>query len=121
MKRIKEMAMSRDRVRFTIQPRHFCGTSRDQGLFRDILYDVFGIDRAVTFSRMEEEVTIVCRPSQFARFLIARNIAGLRNGFQELKPEMFILEEESPKPVVYNVSKRHHDAHRCQELYTVEQ
>lgn len=112
------MAMSRDRVRFTVPSHRINKHHREAEVCRNVIKSIFGLDLEIA---EWEDVTIVCRPSQFARFLIARNIAGLTNGFKELKPEMFILKEEEPKPIVYNVSKEHHDAHRCKELYTAKQ
>lgn len=35
---------------------------------------------------------IVCRPSQFARFLIFRNEAGIKNGFMDLQATLYVPE-----------------------------
>ncbi len=41
-------------------------------------------------------VFIVCRPSQFSRYLVGRNDAGLTNGFKELEPKL--IEDHKPAP-----------------------
>lgn len=43
-----------------------------------------------------EFVTVTCRPSQFARFLILRNLAGLQNNFRDLEPKL--LRPTPPAP-----------------------
>lgn len=40
----------------------------------------------------EEGFWIICRPDQFARFLIYRNKAGIKNGFMDLTAELFVPE-----------------------------
>jgi hypothetical protein len=71
--------MSRDRVRFTIRGDHEC---RLRGLIRN----VFGLNIA---SHDGNDITVVCRPSQFARFLIGRDAQGHHSSFKELNAELF--------------------------------
>jgi hypothetical protein len=94
------MSMSKDRVRFTIPA--YSMTSRGDG-YRALLSEVFGHSFAGQFIQ-HEDITIICRPSQFARFLIKRNEMGMQNGFKELKPELFTPPEEK-KQLVFDVSK----------------
>jgi hypothetical protein len=81
------MSMSRDRVRFVIQP--YGSDPATAAAF------VQAFKAPFPSAPMAQELTIVCRPSQFARFLIYRNDAGGRNLFKELKPELFT--PEAPK------------------------
>jgi hypothetical protein len=84
------MSMSRDRVRFVLQP--YGGDSATAAAFLQAFKAPF------PSAPMGQEVTIVCRPSQFARFLIYRNEAGGRNLFKELKPELF-----TPQPKISEI------------------
>jgi hypothetical protein len=89
------MSMSKDRVRFSIQH-----SKLDKQAYRDVLCDVFGMtERELpTDTCNDRRLTIICRPSQFARFLILRDRAGIANGFKELEPEL--IPEEPIKTVV---------------------
>jgi hypothetical protein len=71
------MTMSRDRVKFTI-PYNF----GSQGPARQAFKKAFGVH--MPSSLPWQGMTVICRPSQFARFLIYRNEDGGRNGFKEL-------------------------------------
>ena len=92
--------MSNDRVKFRISK---CRLYGNAGV-RDALQETMGLSnseisdacrRATAESCDEggEYIEIVCRPSQFARFLIIRNIKGCQNGFKELNPVLFMPEE----------------------------
>lgn len=81
------MSMSRDRVRFTIQP-YGADTATAAAFCK-----AFG--RSFPGAPMGQTVTVVCRPSQFARFLIYRNDNGGRNLFKELGPTLF-----TPQPKI---------------------
>jgi hypothetical protein len=50
-------------------------------------------------SVVNQVTTIVCRPSQFARFLIYRNELGGQNMFKELEPRLFVPEPAKPQPL----------------------
>lgn len=94
------MSASRDRVSFTIPSCQLSLAFSSQPM-RSLLVEVFEL-------RMDEipqtgDFTIVCRPSQFARFLILRNDRGLPNSFKELKPILF---EQLPVASQIDVSKR---------------
>lgn len=80
------MSMSRDRVRFNLAP-----YGADQPT-RDAFHKAFGAP--FPFRSAGEIVTIVCRPSQFARFMIYRNDFGGRNSFKELAPVLFTPEAQ---------------------------
>lgn len=98
------MAMSKDRVEFKLPH------NRIQEL-RELLKECFNITSS-EYSQMcgrfsgccqsENDVTIVCRPSQFARFLIKRNDMGLTNGFKELKPKLIVAQPMEQRIEVWN-------------------
>jgi hypothetical protein len=87
------MSMSRDRVRFTIDA--FCDNAT-----RDAFKKAFGAALLQKFGPVTT-TTVICRPSQFARFMIYRNDFGGKNSFKELKPELFNPE---PQPDLIDVS-----------------
>jgi len=88
------MARSRDRVKFTIPARH--GASSKMAT---LLHDVFNIEEHYikACSCEWKDVTIICRPSQFARFMILRNKRGMKNGFRELNATLFEARDTKQK------------------------
>ena len=83
-------SMSKDRVRFWIDHRYF----QQRGMY-DVLKKVFNLDENRARAAQTgpyEGFWIVCRPSQFARFMIYRNEAGIKNGFMDLKAVLFTPE-----------------------------
>lgn len=81
--------MSKDRVRFILPSRrtHSQEANPDNvRAMKSILHECFGINPNQIPAYTD--LTIICRPSQFARFLIKRNKAGLQNNFSELKAEL---------------------------------
>ena len=91
--------MSKDRVHFNMPNETWEGThaTRTAALF------ALGMTSNEVTLAMREGARIVCRPSQFARFLIKRNEAGGRNGFKMLNAELVTPPEEL---CVVDVSKR---------------
>lgn len=85
---------SRDRVRFNVGPNALAKSG-----MADLLQEVFGISSSELCAHKDycDGITIVCRPSQFARFLILRNDRDMPNGFKELNPVLFVPEEEKRK------------------------
>jgi hypothetical protein len=91
--------MSTDRVKFYIpssywyqmEPNGRRTHNREASKVVALLHDAFGITEkeflALT-SGVWTGITIICRPSQFARFLIYRNERGIPNGFKELQPKL---------------------------------
>lgn len=81
------MTMSHDRVKF------FLGSQYTPNEIARCLDSAFDIKRQ-EFEKMRqanhEGFWIICRPSQFARFLIHRDEAGLRNGFKDLRAELVL-------------------------------
>lgn len=84
------MAMSKDRVEFTLRP-HYFGSAN----FEDVLVKAFNLKYPqVVFLRNrareypDQDIIILCRPSQFARFLIHRQEAGFQNMFKELNAKL---------------------------------
>lgn len=94
-----DMAMSKDRVSFHLPAYLFSAAG-----LTSVLEHAFNVD-ATTFRRMRAiaetngAVEIICRPSQFARFLIYREQAGFQNMFKELKAKLFTPEPELPKNI----------------------
>lgn len=78
-----EMSMSRDRVRFRLTENMLTHSKMPEVLRR-----AFGVtaDEVRRLREGRRGVVIVCRPSQFARFLIYRNEAGIHNQFLALGP-----------------------------------
>lgn len=78
------MSMSKDRVEFYLR---VDGTS--SAALGKVFKRAFGTDMPSRGAAHDgrstgEFVKVICRPSQFARFLIWRNEAGLTNSFREL-------------------------------------
>lgn len=86
---LAHMHMPRDRVRFNLQP-----YGLDQPT-RNAFHKAFGAP--FPSHPMGDTVIIVCRPSQFARFMIYRNDFGGKNSFKELNPVLFTPEAQKPE------------------------
>ncbi len=97
---------SKDRVRFRLHGYYFDKAA----ITTTLLCTCFGLTEAQvqdvrTRSNVVREeqggfkcyAEIICRPSQFARFLILREKAGFQNMFKELQAELFT---PAPTPVV---------------------
>lgn len=82
--------MSRDRVSFFLHYRYY-GSE-----MCDVMQRAFGIDLA-TFQELrgvnEGGFWILCRPSQFTRFMIYRDEAGVVNGFKDLNAVLIKREQ----------------------------
>lgn len=86
--------MSHDRVRFFISDSYY-GNTRNKDALRCTLEKAFGMGMGMGHS--DNAMTghyggfyIICRPSQFARFLIFRDAAGLKNGFKDLGANLYV-------------------------------
>ena len=82
------MAMSKDRIKFWLGY-----TYLQNHRIYGVLEQAFSMPRDETELRHRsnsEGFWIICRPSQFARFMFYRNQAGLKNGFLDLKTELFV-------------------------------
>lgn len=81
--------MSRDRIKLFI-PQHRCESIQ----YRQVLEAAFGISYLTKFKFGYEPkystkgMYFICRPSQFARFVVLRNEAGLDNWIKEMHPEI---------------------------------
>lgn len=84
------MAMSKDRVRFFIRENYY--GNKLQKIFQQA-FDLDYEETAGLMRRWRCGFWIVCRPSQFARFMIFRNEVGLQNGFKDLKPKLVPAKE----------------------------
>ena len=96
------MAMSRDRVSFKLPVQYLANYQMMQLV--DEIFETSLQAKAMDAVRCNLPLQIICRPSQFARFLIMRNKRGFRNGFKELEAELFYPEPEPPVFIV-DVSK----------------
>lgn len=77
------MSMSRDRVHFRM-PSVACMSTIEASAYLKAASDAFSMSDAEV--RSAGDKIIVCRPSQFARFLIYRHQMGGRNSFKLLDP-----------------------------------
>ena len=107
------MSMSHDRIRFFLPNKY----SDLQGMTR-VMKRAFDMSQH-EFDRLRPHgggrgtgFWLVCRPSQFARFMVYRSevvgacsSAGIVNGFNELKVSLFTPE---PSPCEQDVSMRPH-------------
>lgn len=88
------VAMSKDRVKFKLLAYMF----GDFSLVGELLNRSFGVEYEQIRDMRDEAarhgyVEIICRPSQFARFLIYRESFGFQNMFKELEAKLFIPEQ----------------------------
>ncbi len=90
------MAISKDRVRFTLASRYFQGNTSPNGMLKETCKTILLKAFCMTHSESEERMfnqahgfEIICRPSQFARFIIFRHEMGnCINGVRDLEPEL---------------------------------
>lgn len=88
-------AMSHDRVRFFLNECYY-NTGCKKDAMRNILKRAFDLGQGHSPAYMAGSYGgfyIICRPSQFARFMIYRNEAGQKNGFMDLQAKLY-----QPKP-----------------------
>ena len=95
--------MTKDRVRFTLT-----GSMLIKCGMNEVLNKAFNINTRTAESYLNYDkdhdsktLTIICRPSQFARFLIYRNEADIDNSFKAINPELFVPD---PKKAPLDVS-----------------
>jgi hypothetical protein len=88
------MAKSKDQVKFKI-PTH----RLEDSSYQRVIKEAFGL--RLHHYCIAEEFIILCRPSQFARFLILRHAACIDNLFAELNAELVTPEPVAP---VYDVT-----------------
>ena len=113
--------MSHDRIRFHLVPKYFRSTGSASGMTQErceeVLLQAFGMLKAHSAALMRDNprgFQIVCRPSQFGRFIVIRNeIGNCINGISDLAPEIFIPEDKlqviaDRYHIAYNVMKRIH-------------
>ena len=108
------MTMSKDRVRFFLGERYFrhqarrCANSSamSRPTCQGILQDAFGIPPAISAGLMGKHphgFHVICRPSQFARFIVLRCEADeCINGVKDLSPEL-LDEREAARQLYYDV------------------
>jgi len=97
------MAMSRDRVHFNL-PEEMCTELSPVSKAATAAATVaFGLTYQEMRSICMSRTRVICRPSQFARFMILRNLYGGRNSFKELNAEIVPAITTPPE---IDVSKR---------------
>ena len=82
------MSMSKDRVRFILTDNR-----RNKDACVKAAQRAFGMDLYAARAAFDNEATIICRPSQFARFVIYRSQDVTCNAFQQFKAELFMPED----------------------------
>ena len=98
------MTMSRDRIKFFLPARYFQCRPSSNNMSREtcirVLYQAFGLARCASIGLMERNrngFDIVCRPSQFGRFITYRYThSECVNGVRDLKPKLI------KKPSLYD-------------------
>jgi hypothetical protein len=95
--------MSHDRVHFTVSERYL-----KREAYIDCLVEVFGLDRShlLVLANRDKDLQVICRPSQFARFIILRhvkygeanNMACLNMQLVVPQPETFDVQDVSKHP-----------------------
>lgn len=103
----KPSRMSGDRVRLVIPERYLTN-----GKVIQAVKQAFGLtDDEIHSARVRDHygnrgLEVICRPSQFGRFVILRNESGTANSIKDLEPELFF-----PKPAEspIDVSRRKND------------
>jgi len=76
-------AMSKDRVRFT-----FTDADSNKSACIQAAVKAFGMRMSQAYEAFNTAATIICRPSQFARFLIYRSQNVTCNRFQQFEAEL---------------------------------
>jgi len=92
--------MSHDRVHFTVGERYL-----QKNTIRECITETLGIDahKLKQMAIRNEDLHVVCRPSQFARFVILRHIKyGEPNNMSCLNMKLVVPEQENH---VIDVSK----------------
>lgn len=105
--------MSRDRVRFDLSTQKRGSSSTNRGNRKttaDLCRETLDLDITKYRDLDMKPVTVVCRPSQFARFLIKRDEYGFANSFKTLNAELFTPVEPAT-PRLVDVSRRTNKLH----------
>lgn len=87
------MSMSKDRVRFK-----FTDNQNNKDACIQAAVKAFGMQRHEACTAFNSYRTIVCRPSQFARFMIYRSAMVSNNTFSQFEAELFT--PEAPQVVI---------------------
>lgn len=110
------MTMSRDRVRFTLTGSMLNKCRMDECLNKAFNINVRTAESYLNYDREHDSksMVIICRPSQFARFLIYRNEVDIDNAFKAIKPELFIPDpKKAPLDVSTHESRKHRETTDC--------
>ena len=100
--------MSGDRVRIVIPERYLHSST-----FKKVMREAFAMSdsdfdgfKSVDDHYGNNGMEVICRPSQFGRFIVLRNEAGGTNSVKDLQPELF---RPVPTARVIDVSRRAND------------
>ncbi|RUU78228.1 hypothetical protein [Mesorhizobium sp. M7A.F.Ca.MR.362.00.0.0] len=75
--------ISHDRVRFTLDD-----SDANRAATSRAAQKAFGMSFPLAYEALRVQKTIICRPSQFARFLIYRSKEVSNNGFKQFNAEL---------------------------------
>lgn len=94
--------MSKDRVRIFIGSKYL----QKHNIYM-VLENAFGIQEntARNMYQCKDGFYVICRPSQFARFMIFRDQANIDNGFKDLRVEHFVPKD--PEEVFCQYMRSH--------------
>jgi hypothetical protein len=87
------MSMSKDRVHFRLID---CTSTSDRSAQERACQEAFKLAPVYSRAAAQRGVEIICRPSQFARFIILRGVYGGQNLIKALNPRLVTPE---PQPV----------------------
>ena len=105
------MPTSKERVRFILTSNMLHKQGMNVVLSRAFNITVLTAETYLSYDPVHADkiLTIICRPSQFARFLIYRSEADISNSFKAIKPELFIPEEEKKSPLDVSTHEKRHN------------
>jgi hypothetical protein len=95
-----------ERVKFYIGPRYF-----EHPEMKNVLSRTLGI-RSGEFAgarHCDAGLSVICTTDQFARFLIDRNLNGIKNGFMDLAPRLIRTEKPNAYDLLAEVAGITHD------------
>lgn len=105
-KQMPRTGMSRDRVEFTMPSVN----NKQAHALAHVIRDVFEIEDYTDALRyITDRKRFRCRPSQFARFVIARDAAGIHNDMKGLQMELLLDDQPRGLPIL-NLTNSGNDA-----------
>jgi len=90
--------MSRDRIEFSIPFNRLTNTK-----YRNLVKECFGLTEEEIpkyhSNSYKRKFELLCRPSQFARFIVLRNVQGMDNMVHELDAKLITPEPPVKQPL----------------------